>query len=94
MRIVGVIRSEQQLLSALLQRNGITTEEFYEKWYSDRNHYKKVLGNLVLDLMFSYPERPENVPVDFGTVINLNNIEQHLQKIREDQKNYHRKFAK
>lgn len=74
--------------------NSITTEEFYEKWYSDKNHYKEVLGDLVLDLMFSYPERPQNVPVDFGSVININNIEQHLQKIREDQKNYHRKFAK
>jgi hypothetical protein len=72
--------------------NSITTEEFYEKWYKDRTHYKRILGDMVLEVMSSHPHRPDGAPMDFGTVININNVEEHLQVIRQSQHCYHQRF--
>ena len=50
--------------------------------YWDSSHYKKVLGDLVLDCIFDDPSP------DFGVLLTSDNIDSHLQNIRDDRQNY------
>jgi hypothetical protein len=74
--------------------NRITTETIpilprqKMQWYWESSHFKKELGNLVLDKLFNYQSQ-RTVPTDFGILINSQNIEAHLQKLREQQQRYH-----
>lgn len=65
--------------------NEITTEQIQETMlnYWDSSHYKKLVGNLVLERLFN-PET-DLVPDDFGILITPDNIESHLARIRQDQ---------
>ena len=79
--------------------NSITTEAIpgkdsqeQMKWYTESSHYKPELGNLVLDIVLNYPSINDNIPDDFGIVINNNNIESHLANIRSQQRKYHENF--
>ncbi|MEM1370101.1 MAG: hypothetical protein AAGG02_19270, partial [Cyanobacteria bacterium P01_H01_bin.15] len=72
--------------------NSITSEEFYQKWYWDKSHYKRTIGDMILDVMISKSGRDESAPADFGVNIDQTNIESHLQSIRQDQSNYHQTF--
>ncbi|MDJ0773295.1 MAG: hypothetical protein QNJ49_07670 [Mastigocoleus sp. MO_167.B18] len=79
--------------------NSVTTEKISPtgskkemKWYWEPSHYKKELGDLVLDVMFNYPNKSKNAPSDFGVVIDSSNIESHLQKIRAEQARYQQNF--
>lgn len=79
--------------------NSITTEAIPPadskkemKWYWESSHYKKELGDVVLDIMFNYPEKMKDAPSDFGVVINSSNIESHLQRIRTEQARYKQNF--
>lgn len=58
------------------------------QWYSEFSHYRKALGDLVLQVMFSAPKLSLNIPSDFGVEINKDNIEIHLAKIRADRDKY------
>lgn len=64
--------------------NSITTETISNnmKNYIDDSHYRKEIGDLVLNRLLSYQE--EKVPDDFGILLTVNNIETHLAKIRAD----------
>lgn len=65
--------------------NSITTEPIRGrrmKNYIESSHYRKEVGDLVLNRMFDY--RAETVPEDFGVLITPENIEAHLEKIRSD----------
>lgn len=80
--------------------NSITTEAIPAKgsqeqmtWYTESSHYKKELGDLVLDIVLNYPSRNDNIPDDFGILINNNNIESHLANIRSQQRKYHENFS-
>ncbi|NEN88840.1 MAG: hypothetical protein F6K48_07865 [Okeania sp. SIO3H1] len=80
--------------------NSITTETIpakdsqeQMKWYTESSHYKKELGNLVLDIVLNYPSRNDNIPDDFGILINNNNIESHLANIRSQQRKYHENLS-
>lgn len=66
--------------------NSITTEKIKPimKNYADHSHYTVPIGNLVLDKILSY--HPEQVPTDFGILMTRENIEQHLQQVRDTQK--------
>ena len=68
--------------------NSITTEALSNnmKNYIDDSHYREEVGNLVLNRMFSYQE--EKVPDDFGTLLTVNNLENHLAKIRTDRQHW------
>lgn len=75
--------------------NSVTTEEIPSakstrqmKWYVESSHYKKELGNVILDLILNYPQKSENVPTDFGRAIDRDNIESHLASIRRDRVRY------
>ena len=54
------------------------------KWFRDRIHFKKELGDLVLDTIFNNNEANHNI----GTKINIDNINEHLNYIRDNYKNY------
>ncbi|MFB2895264.1 hypothetical protein ACE1CI_20350 [Aerosakkonemataceae cyanobacterium BLCC-F50] len=64
--------------------NSITTEAIGKnmKNYIDNSHYRKEVGDLVLNRIFRYNE--ESVPADFGVLLTPENIESHLAKIRSD----------
>lgn len=80
--------------------NTITTEEIplagekgTMRWYHESSHYTQELGDMLLNIMFSYPQKVAEAPEDFGTIINPKNIEQHLAEIREEQKLYRTNYA-
>jgi len=56
---------------------------FQMHWYSDSSHYKQTLGDIVL--MHMSKNSNEN---GFGRILNLSNIDRHLQSIREDRLSY------
>lgn len=64
--------------------NSITSEPINNnmKYYFESSHYRKEVGDLVINRLFSYQE--ENAPLDFGTFITLDNIESHLAKINDE----------
>lgn len=65
--------------------NSITREPITKdmKNFTDRGHYTRKIGDLILNRLFHYQE--EKVPNDFGILITPTNIESHLAKIRTDQ---------
>ncbi|MDM8560821.1 hypothetical protein QUF82_18460 [Thiotrichales bacterium HSG14] len=75
--------------------NSMTTEaipaqsEQVMQWYWESSHFKKELGDLVLDRLFSYQSPKRVVPNDFGELIHNDNIEAHLLKLRKEQQHYH-----
>ena len=64
--------------------NSITSESIHNNMenYTENSHYTPKVGNLILNRILSYKE--EEVPEDFGILINSENIESHLEKIRQD----------
>ncbi len=50
------------------------------QWYWESSHFKKEVGDLVLDKLFDYQAPGRVIADDFGILINRNNIEAHLQK--------------
>lgn len=65
--------------------NQITTEPIQETMqnYWDSSHYKKSVGNLVLERLFN--SKSNQVPDDFGFLLTPDNLRTHLEKIRRDQ---------
>ena len=64
--------------------NSITTEPISNdmKNFFESVHYRKEVGDLILNRMFHYHE--ETVPDDFGILLTAGNSESHLAKIRRD----------
>jgi len=64
--------------------NTITTEPLEDimTYYTDSSHYTESVGNLIIGKM--YLDESKEIPEDFGILINLNNIEQHLVNISQD----------
>ena len=58
------------------------------RWYWDSSHYKKELGDLMLDEIFGYHSPGRVVPGNLGILINSQNIENHLLIIRADSQIY------
>ena len=61
--------------------NSINTEPINNdmKNYIDASHYRKEVGDLVLNRLLDY--QTEKIPKDFGVMITSENIEFHLAKI-------------
>lgn len=57
-------------------------------WYWDSSHYKKELGDFVLDKVLNNLESRGVDPDDFGVLLTSKNIETHLEKIRADRQLY------
>ena len=65
------------------------------KWYSgDGIHYKKELGDLILNRIFGGQNSDLLTPNDFGIRIRLKNIESHLQADRKKGRAYGEKYQK
>ncbi len=76
--------------------SSVTTESLPAKddretamqWYWDCSHYKKELGDLVLDKIFNYSHPDRNITDEFGVRLTSENIETHLQQVREDRQKW------
>ena len=68
--------------------NSVTTELISESMvnYIDNSHYSKYTGELVLNKMFNY--EADVIPQDFGILLNSNNLETHLDKIKLDRQKW------
>jgi hypothetical protein len=64
------------------------------KWYWESSHYKKELGDLVLDRIFDHQMSERTVHSDFGVLLTSKNIENHLQQIRTDQQQWRTSFPR
>jgi 6,7-dimethyl-8-ribityllumazine synthase len=58
------------------------------RWYWEAGHFKKELGDLVLDKLFDYSNRESTVPVGFGVLLTPSNIEARLADIRVERERY------
>lgn len=89
--------SDKVYLWDLTGYNSITTETIPDtnqksplKWYIDSAHYRPEVGNFIIELVVNSNRKGTgNIPQDFGVIINQSNIDQHLKKIRLDQRLYH-----
>lgn len=52
------------------------------QWYWESSHFKKELGDRVLDRVFGYHESDREIAHDFGVPLSSKNIDNHLQNIR------------
>jgi hypothetical protein len=68
--------------------NSITGEPLAQNmnYYSDSSHYFPLVGNRVIDRLFN--PQSKTIPADFGVLINADNIEDHLAKIRRDRERW------
>jgi hypothetical protein len=55
------------------------------KWYWEVSHYKKELGDLVLDRVLNYKDPVRKIPKDFGVLIDSKNIDKHLNTLSQKQ---------
>jgi hypothetical protein len=69
---------------------GDTTTQM--RWYWESSHYKKELGDLVLDRIFDYKHPDREVPKDFGILLTPENIEPHLTWIRAGRERWATQF--
>ena len=58
------------------------------QWYWESSHYKKELGDLVLDRIFNYSDPQRTIEKGFGVQLTSSNIEFHLQQIRQDRQQW------
>lgn len=58
------------------------------RWYWDASHYSKEVGDLILDKIFGMTSDDDNIPDNFGVLLTSENIEQHLQQVRQDRDLY------
>ncbi len=54
------------------------------KYYRESSHYTQTLGNIVLDRLMGKAQQYK----DFGVQLTLDNIDKHLQKLKEDRTKY------
>jgi hypothetical protein len=62
------------------------------RWYWESSHYRKELGDLVLDRIFGYVSPERAVPADFGVELNERSIEAHLAWIRQGRERWVKDF--
>ena len=67
--------------------NSVTTEPVRSpmKFYSDSSHFTEMVSNWILQRIFS---ADASVPVDFGVQLTSENIDGHLDMIRNDREKY------
>jgi hypothetical protein len=58
------------------------------RWYYDVAHYKKNLGDMIQDRIFNFNEKGKNIPEDFGTQVNTENLAQYQASQDTIQINY------
>jgi len=63
------------------------------QWFWESSHFKKELGNLVLNRIFNFHDATHPIPEDFGVLLSSDTLEAHLARTREQQKRYHETHA-
>lgn len=58
------------------------------RWFIDPRHYKKELGDLILDRVFGYHDPERFVPDNFGVLLSSANINSVLEEIRSGRQHY------
>jgi hypothetical protein len=59
------------------------------KWFWDADHYKEALGDLVQDRIFGLQSGAGNeLPAGYGVALDTKNVDAHLLKVRERQRQY------
>ena len=56
--------------------------------YIEVNHYKKSVGDVILDKLLTHPNTQKITNKDFGHPISTQNIEKHLNNIKGNQVQY------
>ncbi len=82
--------------------NTITTENYPSKnnpkepmqGFMEPAHYKKQVGDMILDRIFDHQNANQEVPEDFGIQLKNENLEDRLAKIREDRIRYQKTHRK
>lgn len=62
------------------------------RWYFESSHYTTDLGDLIQDRVFSYKDSARSFPDNFGVLITMKNIDDHLLAIRAQNRQFRRKF--
>jgi hypothetical protein len=65
-----------------------TDEKQKMTWFWDPIHYKKSLGDLILNRVLGVPSAVSQTPDDLGILISSGNIEEHLNNINYSQQQY------
>lgn len=63
-------------------------EETLMRWYWESSHYRKELGDLVLDRVLNYSDPNRPIADDFGVLLTSKKIEEHLANIRDGHYRY------
>ncbi len=63
------------------------------QWYWESSHFKKELGDLVLNRIFNLHDAKHPIPEDFGVLLSPDTIKAHLARTREQQQRYHETHA-
>ncbi len=58
------------------------------QWHSRTTYFKKELGDLMLDRVFGVQQKEQQLPENFGVLITVENIDEHLRNIRDDRQAY------
>ena len=58
------------------------------QWYWESSHYRKELGDLVLDRVMNYSDPHRPIADDFGVQLTSRNVERQLEIIREGHRQY------
>lgn len=60
------------------------------QWYWESSHYRKELGDLVLNRVMNHGDPERQIADDFGVLLTTRNLEAHLNTIREGHRQYKR----
>lgn len=63
-------------------------------YYWESSHFKENVGDWVLDRIYEIPHQKGSIPPEFGVRLTPDNIEQELERIRQDQAAYRLTHAK
>ncbi len=67
---------------------GLGTTVTKMRWYWDGGHFKRELGDLVIDRLNDWPAPPGEDVSDFGVVLDSKNVGAFLEKLERDRRTY------
>jgi len=63
------------------------------KWFWESVHYKKRLGDIILDKILGNKSPEKEIPIDFGVRLNSSNIEAHISYLQEQSRVYRKSHS-
>jgi hypothetical protein len=94
--LVEILNNSDTTLWDFSGYNSITMEPFpplgddktQMKNYWEGSHYRKHVGDLILDRLFPFQKPGRNIPDDFGVLLDSSNIDAHLLTTRKAREHY------